>query len=89
MIVLKSKNKENRKKYCLFLIIALTINSLINFLIVAFATFFLVKGINKLRKKEEEAAIQDVAPTTKICRFCKSEIHIEAAKCPHCTSELL
>ena len=65
------------------------INSLINFLIVAFATFFLVKGINKLRKKEEEAAIQDVAPTTKICRFCKSEIHIEAIKCPHCASELL
>ena len=66
------------------------LNSMINFLIVAFATFFLVRSINKLRvaaepKKEEEAP---VAPTTKVCPYCKSEIHIEAVKCPHCVSEL-
>ena len=51
---------------------------------MAFVLFLLVKGINKLTsigKKEEEAA-----PTTKICPFCKSEIDIEATRCPHCTS---
>ena len=66
------------------------LNSMINFLIVAFATFFLVRSINKLRagaepKKEEEAP---AIPTTKVCPYCKSEIHIEAVKCPHCVSEL-
>ena len=54
---------------------------------MAFVIFMIVKGINKLRslgKKEEAAA----APTTKVCPFCKSEISIEAVKCPHCTSDL-
>ena len=60
------------------------LTAVINFLIMAFVLFLLVKGINKLTsigKKEEEAA-----PTTKICPFCKSEIDIEATRCPHCTS---
>ena len=58
----------------------------INFLIVAFALFMVIKAMNKaasLTKKPEEAA-----PTTKECPFCKSEIHIEATRCPNCTSEL-
>lgn len=61
--------------------------TIINFLIIAFFVFLLVKGINKLRdmSKKEEAA---VAPTSKVCPFCKSEIHIEASRCPHCTSKL-
>ena len=42
----------------------------------------IVKGINKLHKKEE------AAPTTKKCPFCKSDIPIEATKCPHCTSDI-
>ena len=63
------------------------ITSVINFLIMAFVIFLLVKGINKIMsvgKKEEEPA----APTTKKCPYCQSEISIEATKCPFCTSAL-
>ena len=59
------------------------------FLLTAIVLFFLVKGINKLRslgQKKEEA--KEAAPTTKICPFCRSEIDLEATRCPHCTSEL-
>ena len=59
------------------------IQNVLQFLIVAFVLFLVVKGMNKLRKPEPEAA-----PTTKICPFCKSEIAIDATRCPHCTSEL-
>ena len=65
------------------------ISAVINFLIMAFVVFCLIKAINavadKAKKKEEEAP---AAPTTKECPFCKSEIAIEATRCPHCTSEL-
>ncbi len=65
------------------------ITAVINFLIMAFVIFFLVKGINRVseigKKKEEEAPAE---PTTKVCPFCKSEIALEAVKCPNCTSEL-
>ena len=65
------------------------ITAIINFLIMAFVVFLLIKFINGMskafsRKKEEEPA----DPTTKVCPFCKSEINIEASRCPHCTSEL-
>ena len=66
------------------------ITALINFLIMAFVIFMLVKLINKvtaLGKKKEET-IEEVAPTTKKCPFCCSEIAIEATRCPHCTSVL-
>ena len=58
-----------------------------DFLIMAFVVFIFVKQINKLRdmNKEPEAP---KAPTTKTCPFCKTEINIEATRCPHCTSEL-
>ncbi len=62
------------------------ITAVINFLIMAFIIFLLVKGINKLMsigKKKEE-----VAPTTKKCPYCLSEIDINATKCPHCTSDV-
>lgn len=63
------------------------ITAVINFLITAFVIFCLVKGINavndKFSKKPEPAA-----PTTKKCPFCKSEIAIDATRCPHCTSVL-
>ncbi len=61
----------------------------IDFLIVAFVIFCLVKGINALKAKtaKEEAPVE-VAPTTKVCPFCKSEIAIDATKCPHCTSDV-
>lgn len=63
------------------------LTAVINFIIVAFIIFLLVKLINKIMsigKKEEEEA----EPTTKECPFCKSEISIEATRCPHCTSQL-
>lgn len=63
------------------------ITAIINFLITAFVVFCLVKILNtisdKLKKKEEP-----VAPVTRKCPFCKSEISIEATRCPHCTSQL-
>ena len=65
------------------------ITAVINFILMALVIFLLVKGINKLTslgKKEEEAAPEE--PTTKVCPFCKSEIAIDATRCPHCTSEL-
>lgn len=63
------------------------ISAIINFLIMAFVIFMIVRSINKVSdkfKKEEPAA----APTTKVCPYCKSEIAIEATKCPHCTSDI-
>ena len=63
------------------------ITAIINFLIIAIVLFLLVKGMNKLinlRKKDEPEA----APTTKKCPFCKTDIDIEATRCPHCTSEV-
>lgn len=63
------------------------IMAVINFIIVAFALFLIVKGLNKMtsltRKEEPEQA-----PVTKECPFCKSEIHIDATRCPNCTSSL-
>lgn len=62
-------------------------SAVVNFIIMAFILFCLMKGINRLTrigKKEESAA----APTTKVCPFCQSEISILATRCPHCTSIL-
>ena len=59
----------------------------IDFIIMAFIIFLLVKGLNKLSsmgKKKEE--VVEEAPTTKKCPYCMSEIAIEATRCPHCTS---
>ena len=59
--------------------------AVINFIIMAFVLFCLVKAINKMLsigKKKEEAP----APTTKKCPYCCSDIAIEATRCPHCTS---
>ena len=66
------------------------ITAVINFVIMAFIIFLLIKGINKLsaishKKEEVEEAVE---PTTKKCPYCMSEIAIEATKCPHCTSDL-
>ena len=59
------------------------ISGIINFLIMTFVVFMLVKAINKMKKEEPKAA-----PTTKKCPFCKTDIPLEATKCPHCTSKL-
>jgi large conductance mechanosensitive channel len=61
------------------------LNTLINFLLIALVIFFLVKGINKLRKPEVKP---DVAPITKDCPYCFTTISIKATRCPNCTSEL-
>ena len=60
------------------------ITGLLNFIIMAFVVFFLVKAMNKLRTHNEVPQ----EATTKICPHCKSEIHIDADRCPHCTSKL-
>lgn len=66
------------------------ITGVINFLIMAFVVFLIVKGVNTLvnltKKKEEPAPAP--APTTKACPYCKSEIALDATRCPHCTSQL-
>ena len=57
------------------------ISAVINFIIMAFIIFLMVKAMNKLRRKDEEV-------TTKVCPHCKSEIPLDATKCPHCTSDV-
>jgi large conductance mechanosensitive channel len=61
------------------------INTIISFIIVAFAVFLVIRAINKL-KREEEAPPEE--PTTKECPHCLSEIAIMATRCAYCTSEL-
>jgi large conductance mechanosensitive channel len=62
--------------------VGMFINTVINFLIVAFAVFLLVRSINKLQRQEKEE------PTTKECPHCFSTISIKATRCAHCTAEL-
>jgi len=62
------------------------INTIIDFIIVAFAIFMLVKQVNRFRKVPAPAA--PVEPTEKECPFCISMIPIKATRCPHCTSQL-
>ena len=64
--------------------IGVFINTIISFLIVAFAVFLVVKNINRL-KREEEAP---VVPASKECPYCLSVIPLKAVRCPHCTSEV-
>lgn len=66
------------------------ITDVINFIIMAFVVFILVKVMNKLADlgKKEEAPVSK-EPTTKICPHCYSEINIKADRCPFCTSELV
>ncbi|MBQ2212790.1 MAG: MscL family protein, partial [Ruminococcus sp.] len=63
------------------------IAAIINFIIMAFIIFLIVKGFNKLASLKKKEEIEE-APTTKVCPFCCSEIDIKATRCPHCTSEL-
>jgi large conductance mechanosensitive channel len=61
------------------------LNTIFDFIIVAFAIFLLVRQVNRFQRKKEEAA---PVPTTKDCPYCLSAIPIKAVRCPHCTSEL-
>lgn len=62
----------------------LFIQTVIDFLLMALCIFLFVKGISKLRKKQEEAP----APVVRKCDFCLQPVADEATRCPHCTSEL-
>ena len=61
------------------------INTVIDFLIIAFVIFLVVKQINRLTPKPAPAPAE---PTTKACPYCFTEIPVKATRCPHCTSEL-
>ncbi|GAA4296970.1 large conductance mechanosensitive channel protein MscL [Anaerocolumna aminovalerica] len=60
------------------------ITGVLNFLIMAFVIFIMVRQMNKLREKNAPVA----EPTTKKCPHCLSEINIKATKCPYCTSDV-
>lgn len=59
------------------------INTVLDFLIVAFVIFFIVRQINRLKRQEEAAPA-----TTKECPYCFTEIPLKAFKCPHCTADI-
>jgi large conductance mechanosensitive channel len=59
------------------------LNALLDFVIVAFAMYLLVKGMNKMKRRPVESA-----PTVKACPFCVSSIPVQATRCPNCTSTL-
>jgi large conductance mechanosensitive channel len=61
------------------------INSLISFLIVAFAVFLLVRGYNRMRAQQETVPAE---PTDQTCPYCRFTIPLTATRCAHCTSEL-
>ncbi len=61
------------------------INTILDFAIVAFALFLIVKQVNRLKRKAEAAP---EAPKTKSCPYCVSAIPVAATRCPHCTSAL-
>jgi large conductance mechanosensitive channel len=65
-----------------FIAIGAFLQAVINFLLVAWVLFLVIKVFNRMRRKEEAAA------TTRPCPYCKTEIALEATRCPNCTSEL-
>lgn len=60
-------------------------NTILDFLIIAFAIFFVIRQANRIKPKKEEAP---VAPKTKTCPHCFTEINPLATRCPNCTSNL-
>ncbi len=64
------------------------ITAIINFLIMALVVFILVRTINKAGDRFSKKDKTPAVPTTKKCLYCKSEIAIDATRCPHCTSQL-
>jgi large conductance mechanosensitive channel len=63
------------------------LNNIIDFLIIAFAIFLVVRWVNRLAESRKAPAAP-AAPTEKPCPFCATNIPIKAIRCPHCTSEL-
>lgn len=64
------------------------INTVLDFLIVAFVIFLVVRQMNRLKRKQDTQEAPPPAPTTKDCPFCVSTIPIKASRCPNCTSDL-
>lgn len=62
------------------------ITAIINFLIMTFILFLMMKGVNKMMAVGKKPEVKEV--TTKTCPYCQSEISLKAVKCPHCTSDL-
>lgn len=65
--------------------LGLFINTVISFLIIVFAVFLVIKGLNRMK---QEKVAPPAEPLTKECPFCLSTISLKATRCPHCTSEL-
>ncbi len=63
--------------------IGLFISNIVDFLIIAFVIFVVIKQINRFKRKPAPAPV-----TTKECQYCRTSIHLEATKCPNCTSDL-
>ncbi|MBP7078134.1 MAG: Large-conductance mechanosensitive channel [Synergistetes bacterium ADurb.Bin155] len=63
----------------------LFLNSVVSFLIIALSVFFVIKGVNAMKRREEEPSLE---PTTKDCPYCLSSVPLKATRCPFCTSEL-
>lgn len=61
------------------------IAAVINFLLIALVLFLIVRAFNRFHRQKEDPA---PAPATKACPYCKSDIPLEATRCPHCTSQL-
>lgn len=67
----------------------LFLNNVIDFLIIAFSIFVVVKQINRINRfTKKKPQPQPEVKKTKTCNYCFSEIHIDASRCPHCTSEV-
>ena len=67
------------------------VTAVINFLLIALVLFCIIKTLNKASESAKKLIGHEdkpAAPTTKICPYCKSEIPIDATRCPHCTSQL-
>ena len=64
------------------------LNTVVNFLIVAFVIFMVIKLVNRLNRKKASPSAIPLEQTTKDCPFCVSAISIKATRCPHCTSQL-
>ena len=75
--------EEARKGGAVVIAYGAFLNTVVNFLIVAFAVFLLIKQVNRMQRR---APVD--APTTRDCPYCVTAIPLQAVRCPHCTSDL-
>ncbi|ARU60669.1 large-conductance mechanosensitive channel [Tumebacillus avium] len=66
----------------------LFINNVLDFLIIAFTIFLVIRQLNKLKRKKDTPAVAAADPTTKDCPYCLETIPLKATRCGHCTSLL-